>query len=76
MTPNTYKPDWLLQTPPRDKYLIKKEYMYKPNYLDKTMNNIYLLAYGNKNEDINNIFRTYNKLMIDNEDKNIFKQLK
>jgi hypothetical protein len=50
--------------------------MFKPNYLDKVMNKIYLLANGHENEDINNIFRTYNNLAIKAENTPLIKQLK
>jgi hypothetical protein len=76
MTPGSYKPDWLLSTPERETFLIKREYMYKPNYIDKVMNKIYLLTYGQENEDINNTLRTYNKLITQATDKPFIKQIK
>ncbi len=51
MVPASYNPDWLLETPPRNQYLIKKEYMYLPNSLDKVLNKMYTLAYDKENID-------------------------
>jgi hypothetical protein len=75
LTPNTYKPDWLLSTPGRDSYLIKQEYMYKPNYVDKVANRLYLMAYGQENEDLVKTMRTYDKLLLDSKNSNNLKQL-
>jgi hypothetical protein len=51
MVPSTYKPDWLLETPSRNPFLVKKEYMHLPNSLDKLMNKIYTIAYDKESID-------------------------
>lgn len=49
LIPDTYRPDWLLQPPPRNPYLIKQEYTTKPNVLDKIAHKIYQISYGKEN---------------------------
>lgn len=46
MIPQTFRPDWLLSPPPRNPYLIKKEYVSKPNLLDEMVNKIYMITQG------------------------------
>jgi len=49
MVPDTYRPDWLLEPPPRNPYLIKREYFQKRNLLDDFIYKAYLNIYGKEN---------------------------
>lgn len=49
MVPDTYRPDWLLEPPPRNPYLIKKEYVHKRNLFDNIILKAYLNVYGKEN---------------------------
>ena len=51
MVPNIYKPDWLLEPPPRNPYLIKDNFVYEPNFIDTALNKIYYLTYDRYNSD-------------------------
>lgn len=49
LIPHSYKPDWLLQPPPRNPYLIKKNYITRPSIIDEITHKIYLLTFGKEN---------------------------
>jgi hypothetical protein len=49
LIPDTYRPDWLLQPPPRNPYLIKESYITKPTIIDKALHKVYHLTYGKEN---------------------------
>ena len=51
MVPNIYKPDWLLEPPPRNPYLIKDNYVFEPNFVDSALNKVYYLTYEKYNSD-------------------------
>lgn len=51
MVPNSFRPDWLLATPPRNPYLVKSEYFFKPNFLDNVIHKIYNYAFGRESEE-------------------------
>lgn len=57
MVPATFRPDWLLSPPPRNPYLTKSEYFFRPTVVDRTMNKIYNIAFGQESEE----FRRYIK---------------
>ena len=46
LTPVDYLPDWLLQPPPRNPYLIKNDYTMVSNVLDNFLYKLYMLVEG------------------------------
>jgi hypothetical protein len=57
MVPINYRPDWLLAPPPRNPYLVKSEYMTKPNFIDKAVRKIYLSTFGKEHQEFINYIR-------------------
>jgi hypothetical protein len=49
LIPDAFRPDWLLQPPPRNPFLVKEKYFTKPNYLDKLLHKTYQIAFGKEN---------------------------
>ena len=57
MIPDTYRPDWLLEPPPRNPYLIKREYVQKRNLIDNFILKTYLSVYGKENLEFNKFIK-------------------
>jgi hypothetical protein len=76
LTPLSYKADWLLTPPSRNQYLIKKEYMYRPNIIDRIANKIFQIAFDKENEDIIKTIETHKRLVEASTKVDKIKQIK
>lgn len=52
MIPRTYKPDWLLRPPPRNPYLVKNEYYFKPVIIDKISGKLQSYLQGKESQEL------------------------
>jgi hypothetical protein len=57
MVPAQYRPDWLLQPPPRNPYLIKNEFLYKPKFVDHILHKIYMITQGRESAEFNRFIK-------------------
>jgi hypothetical protein len=57
MVPLNFRPDWLLAPPPRNPYLVKGEYMTKPNIIDKAVRKFYLSFFGKEHQEFINYIK-------------------
>ncbi len=73
MVPVTYRPDWLIKPPPRNPFLIKQEYVTKPNAIDKMVNKFYLKTYGKENLEFKRYIAREEGLNVIEANKNIKK---
>jgi len=69
--PNIYKPDWLLEPPPRNPYLIKEQYVHEPNFIDEVMQKVYFLTYEKNNIEYKNYISREKEFNILNANKHI-----
>lgn len=73
MVPSSYRPDWLIQPPPRNPYLIKNEYVMKPNTIDRLVNKIYQITYEKENLEFNKYIKRDEGLDLNRANYNIKK---
>lgn len=71
MVPNIYKPDWLLEPPPRNPYLIKDQYVYEPNFIDEALQKIYFSTYEKNNVEYKNYISREKEFNVLNANKHI-----